>query len=171
MNVVVNATPLIALSLLGQLPLLREMFDAVIVPHVVYAEVVINGYGQPGAAELAQASWIQVMSPARSVTLEPMLLGLDAGELSVLLLAQELQPDWVVIDERLARRVAQAMGLRVKGTLGILLAAVWAGLLTPQAALEALEQLLGAGIRISPRWQHWFRTEIGKQPRPDGSAE
>jgi predicted nucleic acid-binding protein len=29
----------------------------------------------------------------------------------------------VIIDERLARRVAQAMGLPVKGTLGILLAA------------------------------------------------
>ncbi len=122
MNVVVNATPLIALSLVGQLSLLREMFDAVIVPRAVYEEVVTDGYGQPGAAELAQASWIQVVSPASAVTLEPMLLGLDSGELSVLLLAQEIRPDWVIIDERLARRVAQAMGLPVKGTLGILLA-------------------------------------------------
>jgi predicted nucleic acid-binding protein len=52
-----------------------------------------------------------------------MLLGLDSGELSVLLLAQKIQPDWVIIDEQLAQRVAQAMGLPVKGTLGILLAA------------------------------------------------
>jgi hypothetical protein len=50
----------------------------------------------------------------------------------------------------------------VKGALGILLAAVWARLLTRQSALDALEQLLLAGIRISPRWQHWFRTEVGK---------
>jgi predicted nucleic acid-binding protein len=100
MNVVVNATPLITLALVGQLSLLREMFDAVIVPRAVYEEVVIDGYDQPGAAELAQASWIQVMSPAGDVTLEPMLLGLDAGELSVLLLAQEIQSDWVIIDER-----------------------------------------------------------------------
>ena len=56
MNVVVNATPLITLALVGQLSLLREMFDAVIVPRAVYEEVVIDGYGQPGAAELAQAS-------------------------------------------------------------------------------------------------------------------
>ncbi|HRA69020.1 MAG TPA: hypothetical protein PL187_23540 [Caldilinea sp.] len=105
------------------------------------------------------------MSPAGDVTLEPMLLGLDAGELSVLLLVQEIQPDWVIIDERLARRVAQAMGLPVKGALGILLAAVWAGLLTHQTALDALEQLLSAGIRINLRWQHWFRTEVGKAQR------
>ena len=91
-----------------------------------------------------------------------MLLGLDSGELSVLLLAQEIRPDWVIIDERLARRVAQAMGLPVKGTLSILLAAVWAGLLTRHTTLDALEQLLSAGIRISPRWQHWFRSEVGE---------
>lgn len=162
MNAVVNAIPLIALTLVGQLSLLQKMFDAVIVPRAVYEEVVIDGYGQPGAAELAEANWIQVASPVRAVTLEPMLLGLDSGELSVLLLAQEIQPDWVIINERLARRVAQAMGLSVKGTLGILLAAVWAGLLTRQMALDALEQLLTAGIRISPHWQQWFRTEVGK---------
>lgn len=57
MNVVVNATPLISLALVGQLSLLHEMFDAVIVPRAVYEEVVLDGYGQPGAAELAQASW------------------------------------------------------------------------------------------------------------------
>ena len=113
MNVVVNATPLIALALVGQLSLLREMFDAVIVPRAVYEEVVIDGYGQPGSAELAQASWIQVVSPARAVTLEPMLLGLDSGELSVLLLAQEIQPDWVIIDERLARRACRGSGASV----------------------------------------------------------
>ncbi len=171
MKVVVNATPLIALSLVGQLSLLREMFDAVIVPVAVYEEVVLRGQGRPGAAELGQADWLQVMSPVRTVALEPMLLGLDAGELSVLLLAQEIEPDWVVIDERLARRVAQAMGLPVKGTLGILLAAVWAGLLTRQAALDALEQLLSGGIRVSPRWQHWFRTEVDKEPCFDSTAE
>lgn len=48
--------------------------------------------------------------------IEPLLLGLDAGELEVLLLARQIEPDWVIIDERLARRVAFAMGLPVKGT-------------------------------------------------------
>lgn len=43
MNVVVNATPLIALALVGQLSLLREMFDAVIVQRAVYEEVVTDG--------------------------------------------------------------------------------------------------------------------------------
>jgi predicted nucleic acid-binding protein len=125
MKAIVNATPLIALALLDKLDLLRRMFDEVIVPAAVYEEVVTQGTGRPGAHVIDQAGWLRVMSPQVVPTLEPMLLGLDAGEVEVLLLAREHRPDWVLIDERQGRRVARALGLPVKGTLGILLAAVF----------------------------------------------
>ena len=126
MKVVVNATPLIALGLLDRLELLRQMFDEVYVPVSVYEEVVVKGAGRTGADAVGSAGWLQVVSPQAAATIEPMLLGLDAGEMDVLLLAREQNPDWVLIDERLGRRVARAMGLPVKGTLGILLTAVLA---------------------------------------------
>ena len=100
MKVVVNATPLIALSLINQLELLNELFDEVLVPSAVYQEVVIQGAGQPGSAKLASITWIQVQAPSTSSTIEPLLLGLDTGELQVLRLAQEVQADWVFVDER-----------------------------------------------------------------------
>lgn len=53
----------------------------------------------------------------------PELLGLDIGEMDVILLAREVKADWVLIDEKLARRVAKGLGLKVKGTLGLLLIA------------------------------------------------
>ncbi len=167
MKVVVNATPLISLALLGRLSLLNEMFDEVIVPQAVYAEVIQGGAGKPGADALAEADWLNVVSADVSLTIEPLLLGLDAGELEVLLLARQIEPDWVIIDERLARRVAFAMGLPVKGTLGILLAAVLAGLLSRQEALDDLQRLLARGIRIAPRWQQWFWTELGGESAAD----
>ncbi len=167
MKAVVNATPLISLALLGRLSLLNEMFDEVIVPRAVYAEVVQGGAGKPGADALAEADWLNVVSADVSLTIEPLLLGLDAGELEVLLLARQIDPDWVIIDERLARRVAFAMGLPVKGTLGILLAAVLAGLLSRQEALDDLQRLLARGIRIAPRWQQWFRTELEGESAED----
>jgi len=137
MKAIVNASPLIALSLIDRLRLLRDLFDEVIVPSAVYEEVVARGAGKPGSAALAKADWLQVLSPSAVLTIEPLLLGVDAGELQVLLLGQEIAPDWVIIDERLARRVALAMGLPVKGTLGVLLAAVLAGLLSRQEAIDA----------------------------------
>jgi predicted nucleic acid-binding protein len=162
MKVVVNATPLIALALIDRLHLLKEMFGEVIVPRPVYEEVVVRGRGKPGADVLSRADWLQVASVEAAVTIEPLLLGLDAGELAVLLLARQIEPDWVIVDERLARRVAFAMDLPVKGTLGVLLAAVLAGLLSQEEALDALHLLVEKGIRISSRWQDWFSAELAK---------
>ena len=162
MKVVVNATPLIALSLISRLELLRQLFTEILVPPAVYEEVAIRGAGQPGAAALANANWVQVQSPEASPTLEPLLLGLDSGELQVLLLAREVHPDWVLRDERLGRRVAQAMGLPVKGTVGILLAVFRAGLVSKTQVLEAVQRLGEQGIRISPKVIAWVETELGK---------
>jgi len=117
--------------------------------------------GKPGADAIVQAKWLKFVSVDVSITIEPLLLGLDAGELEVLLLARQIAPDWVIIDERLARRVAFAMGLPIKGTLGVMLAAVLAGLLSKQEALDDLRELVERGIRIAPRWQNWFEREIG----------
>lgn len=162
MRAIVNATPLIALASLEKLDLLRQMFDEVLVPAAVYSEVVACGSGRPGAAAIAQADWLQVIAPQAVPTIEPLLMGLGEGEVQVLLLAQERRPDWVLIDERQGRRIARAMGLPVKGTLGLLLAAVLAGLLSRDEALEDLQRLLARGVRISSRWQIWLREELNK---------
>ena len=115
MRVVVNATPLIALSLVDRLDLLHRLFEEVIVPSAVHEEIIAKDTSQPGVLALRSATWIKVVSLKASLTIEPLLLGLDIGELQVLLLAREVDPDWVLIDERLGRRVAKAMGLTCQG--------------------------------------------------------
>lgn len=92
-RVVVNSTPLIALSIVGRLPLLKALFDEVIVPVSVYEEVVLRGQGRPGAEEVGKAAWIVVKEPKESPTLPPALLGLGPGEMDVILLACEINAD------------------------------------------------------------------------------
>ncbi|MGK7875521.1 MAG: hypothetical protein AB4426_20150 [Xenococcaceae cyanobacterium] len=92
MKVVVNATPLIALSLINQSELLKQLFYEVIIPDAVYQEVVLSGASKPGAIELKNASLIQVQSVTSSSTIEPLLLGLDRGELEVILWQRSLFP-------------------------------------------------------------------------------
>jgi predicted nucleic acid-binding protein len=163
MKVVVNATPLIALSLINRLDLLPALFEEIVVPRAVYEEIVVQGGGRVGAAALSNATWMQVKGPDRLLTIEPLLLGLDAGELQVLLLARDLQPDWVLVDERLGRRVARVLQLPVKGTVGVLLAAFHAALLTKTEALQAVQQLRAQGFRISTAVVAWFEQEL-EQP-------
>ena len=159
MKAVANATPLIALSIIGELDLLASLFEEVLVPPSVLEEVVLQGQERAGSGGLAEASWIRVKRPTAAPTIEPVLLGLDPGEFEVILLARE-ENAWALIDERLARRAAKALGMRVKGTMGILLAGVEAGLLGKDRALAATEQLVDAGIRIAPSIVKWFESEL-----------
>jgi len=160
MKIVVNSTPLIALSLINQLELLNQLFDEVIIPAAVYQEVAISGTSKPGAIELNNASWIQVQSVTPVSNIEPLLLGLDRGELEVILLAISIKPNWVIIDEKLARRVAKVMGLSVKGTVGILLAGFHAGYMSKQETLDSLQQLIEHGIRLNSQIISWVKSEL-----------
>jgi len=165
MKVVVNATPLIALDLLGELDILPRLFDEILVPTAVYDEIVIQGAGRPGSNAVSTARWLHVQDPKATTDLEPMLLGLDSGELQTILLACEIQADWVLMDERLGRRVARAMGLNTKGTFGILLAAYLSGFLSKERAIRAARELIEKGIRISPEVADWFKDELEKHSR------
>ncbi len=165
-RVVVNSTPLIALSITGRLHLLKAIFDEVIVPASVYKEIVLHGRGRPGADEVEKADWILVKEPKEKPSLPPALLGLDPGELDVIQLAQELQADWVLIDEKLGRKTADALGLRVKGTLGVLLIAYQAGLLSQEEAEEAVEALAKSSVRVSPRLVQWFKAQLAAERDP-----
>ena len=51
MKIVSNSTPLIALSRINELDLLRIIFSSIIVPSAVYNEVVLDGAGRPGVKE------------------------------------------------------------------------------------------------------------------------
>jgi len=62
--------------------------------------------------------------------------------------ALELREAVVVLDDALARRVAETLGLNVTGTLGLLLDAKRAGLITAVGPL--LDQLEALRFRLAP---------------------
>jgi len=58
--VVVDTTPLIALSLIGRLDLLRQLYGEVIVPPAVEAEVLAGGSGTVGDLVVQATVWSSV---------------------------------------------------------------------------------------------------------------
>ena len=127
--VVVNTTPIIALALAGQLPLLQSLYTAITIPPAVQAEICAGGPSGIGVRELAVADWIRVM-PLQDPRRADLLTDLDRGEAEVLALAQEIYAGLVIVDERLARRHARRLGLPLTGTLGVLLRAKQAQLIS-----------------------------------------
>ncbi len=160
MKAIVNTTPLVALSVVAHLDLLNKLFDQVIVPESVISETLAGG-DRAGAAELKGATWIRVQRPSDELRMPTELRLLDPGERDVIRLALEHGADWVLIDEKLGRRVATNLGLNVKGTMGVLLLGVNLGLISKDEARIAANTLAQSSIRLSRRLLDWFVEQLG----------
>jgi predicted nucleic acid-binding protein len=144
--VVVNATPIIALSLLGRLDLLRSLYPIVVIPEAVRAEILAGGRRRIGTDSLLAASWLRTVPLQDQRRADLLEIDLDRGEAEVLALALELDAKLVILDERLARRHAQRLGLGVTGSVGVLLRGKETGQIDAIAPL--LAQLQKEGIRL-----------------------
>jgi predicted nucleic acid-binding protein len=149
--VVSNSSPLVALARIGRLTLLASFYKRVLIPAEVHHEVTVAGRGLPGAEEVRNANWVEVISHRSPV--HPLLAqacqGLGAGERAAILLAKSLEADLVLLDEWKARRVAQGAGLSVVGCLGILEAGARTGLVPDLR--QVYMDLLRQGIRFDVR--------------------
>ena len=147
LTVVSDSGPLIALSSIQKLDLLRLLFGSIVIPEAVYQEVVLLGKGRPGEQEVKQAAWIH-QEPVKSIGFPKIMLDkLDAGERESLVLAYDVHADYVILDERLARRRAHLLGRRVIGTLGVLLMAKKDGHI--QYVADLLQDLDRMAFRMS----------------------
>ena len=121
MSVVVsNASPLINLARAGRFDLLAAFYGEIVIPQAVYEEVVMRGEGREGSREVRDAGWIEVQAPQDELAVRALAAELGTGEAAAIVLAQELGASLLLIDEIRGRRIAQQLGLQVRGTLGIL---------------------------------------------------
>jgi uncharacterized protein len=148
-KVVSDSTPLIALASIGQLGLLHSLFGEVVIPPVVYDEVVVAGKGRAGSLEVSEATWIRTLSLAEGSPRIGDLEAFGAGEADAIRLAGEIEADALLLDEGKARKVAAAYGLYVTGTLGVLEKGYEKGLVSNLPG--CFRDLLQAGLWYDPR--------------------
>lgn len=146
-EVICNASPIQYLHQLGLLHILPALAERVIVPPVVLEELSAGRAAGVNLPERAALEWIVVRRPASESAL-PLVTDLGPGETQVLMLALESDEAMVVLDDGLARRVAQTLGLRLTGTLGLLLDDKRAGLVP--AVRPLLDQLQALRFRLAP---------------------
>lgn len=151
MKAVSDSSPLIALARIGRLDLLSSLFDRIFVPSAVYEEVVVAGAGLPGAEQVRQTPWIEVVNApdVADMSLLRQCVGLGAGEKESISLAEHLSADVVLLDEARARRVAHTAGLTVTGCIGKLESGFRRDLV--QDLRAAYVDLLKQGIRFDLR--------------------
>lgn len=141
---VINASPLILLGKLGRTDLLEGLAQQVWVPDAVYAEVAAGRDDVGAAASLVWANARRVPD----VVLPASILGWDLGAGESQVLAHCLAGACLaVLDDGEARAAAKVHSLPLVGTLGVILRARQAGLIS--AARPLVERLLESGSYLS----------------------
>ena len=116
---ITNTSPLLYLYRIGKVEIFSQIFDEVTTVPAVIAELAegrVRGYDVP---QPKMYDWLQVATP-QSLPPEWLSVDLGKGELETMALALEHQGKIVILDDVLARKIAQAAGLEAWGTLRVL---------------------------------------------------
>lgn len=155
----VNASPLIFLARANLLDLLQLIAPEVAVPAPVADEIRRRGSGDPAARALANTRWLQIVDvPAVPGTIQAWDLG--PGESAVLSWCAARPGIEAIIDDLAARRCAGALGIPMRGTLGVVLVGKQRGRLP--AARPVLESLRKAGMYLSDRVMNGALMMVGE---------
>ncbi len=119
MLIVSDTSPVTALLQIGQAGLLPALFGRVLIPVAVKNELLRFHASLPDCLAV-QAIRDQQAAQALSRMLDP-------GEAQAIVLAEESRADYLLMDEKRGRTVAESRGLKVVGLLGVLLMAKNAG--------------------------------------------
>jgi predicted nucleic acid-binding protein len=161
-RIVTNASPLIFLTKIDSLGLLKRCFSRVLVPPGVVAE---TGLDLPDFVEQSR------LSDVGEAFVRGALGTLHRGELETLVVARERDVDLVAVDDSAARRKAVQMGLRPIGTVGILVLARRFGHLDEATALDKLDLLVDRhGLYLSSAIIRQVRGVLADS-RPDATEE
>ena len=116
---VADTSPVCYMVVIGEIDILPKLFNQVILPQAVIAELLHEDAPKP------VRDW--ATEPPPWVSMQDSLVGstagmekLQAGEKAAILLAESIHADVIVLDEKSTRRVATERGLPITGTLGIL---------------------------------------------------
>jgi uncharacterized protein len=140
-----DSSPLIAFSSVDHLDLMQLLFDTVIIPVSVRDEVM--GTAAKIAGELP--SFIRVEPVAAELPVRFLKLNLHAGESEAIALALERGIQGIILDDKQAREIAAELGLKVIGTLGLLILAKRKGFLSEVRPVMA-QIIERVNFRIAP---------------------
>lgn len=147
MIVISDTTALSNLIQINELELLQKIYFEIRIPAYVHRELLVLEELGIQISEILDKEWIHVEEVENTPLLEKIILELDRGEAEAIVLALESKADLILIDEKQGRRIAQAMGLQIIGTIGILLKAKQMQLI--KSVREKMDELRQIGFWIS----------------------
>ena len=127
--VISDTSPIRSLAFLERMDLLHELFGEVLIPRAVVDEL-RAGRSQP-TVDVSDWLFLIVRDCGRPERASELLKrsGIEAGEADAISLAEDYDNPLLIVDDRKARELAMQLGLRLTGTVGVLILAKQNGLL------------------------------------------
>jgi len=136
--IISDTSCLIALSNIGMLHIVKDLYDEIIITSEVKAE-----FGE------ILPDWIIVMQVRDKLKQTDIEKRLDKGEASSIALALEIPNSILIIDEIKGRNIAKSVNIEIIGTIGILLLASNKGLIND--VISVILKLTNNGFRLSDK--------------------
>ena len=144
---VVNTSPIFYLHRLGLLDILNKLYDVITIPEAVNHELEQGRLQGEDVPRLEAYPWIKILRVSLPQYLN-LIVDLGLGETEVLAIATDHPSALVVLDDKLARSIAEMQGFRLTGTAGVLLRAKEQRLIP--ALRPVIERLVSLNFRLKP---------------------
>ena len=147
--IISDTSCLIALSNIGMLHIIKDLYEEIIITSEVKAE-----FGE------ILPDWIIVMQVRDKLKQADIEKRLDKGEASSIALALEIPNSVLIIDEIKGRNIAKSVNIEIIGTIGILLLASNKGLIND--VISVILKLTRNGFRLSDKLVDKIIEKYGK---------
>jgi predicted nucleic acid-binding protein len=147
--IISDTSCLILLSKINALDILKKLYKNIFV-----TEDVLKEYG------LEIPDWIRIKSPSDKVKQQILETQLGKGESSSIALAVELKECVLILDDQKARKIAEILGLKITGTLAILIKAKQKGHII--SFKSVLNKIKSSGFHISKSLELYALKEAGE---------
>jgi len=128
--IISDASCLIILTNIGGLDLLHKVYGKIITTVEIATE-----YGE------TLPEWVEIQVVNDKYRQQILEMQIDKGESSAIALALETPGCLIILDDYKARRIAEKLGLRITGTLGVIIKAKHQGIITSiKPILEKIKQ-------------------------------
>jgi hypothetical protein len=154
--VVCDTGPLLHLGEANIIHLL-QMAGEIIIPFVVAEEFKRN------TSDIKLPEWVTIKEldePYQKTVLE-WRKQIDEGEAAAIALTMQMEADWLLTDDAIARQFGESVGLEIHGSIGLLLWATAVGHIESEnEAMDALNALINSSLWISDRVVNQARKAI-----------
>jgi predicted nucleic acid-binding protein len=146
-DIIVNTSPLQYLFQLGKIELLHTIYGDILVPFNVKEEIDAGRILQINLPNIENYSWMKIVKSSNIGLISfPSILG--KGEKEGIAVTLERPGSTFILDDMNARKFATVLGIKITGTLGILLKAKEQKYLS--SIRPYLDKMIELGFRIHP---------------------